>query len=614
MRRSPEDLKPKGAPVGPLRWVPPAFTLLLLALVFLSPVRTNSRLALTVIAVGCGLLVWWFALWRQAGRAGTRLQTEFAPVRAHYVQASVQLCVFVYWGWYWPKVYAEAPLILSQVLFLYVFSALLSWSLGRVWRFGFGVLPIIFSTNLFLWFNDDWFVFQYLMVATGALGKEFIQWQRDGRKVHIFNPSAFGLFLFSLALILTGTSQYTWGWEIATTLGRPPFIYAQIFLLGLIVQGLFGVTLMTFSAAATLCVLNLVYTQTTGVYFFVDSNIPIAVFLGLHLLMTDPATTPRTNTGKFIFGSLYGIGVWVCFAVLRQFNLPEYYDKLLIVPFLNLSVQLIDGIAGWSFLGALARWEAAFGFRKLNAVHMACWAALCGTMLATGFVQARHPGTSIAFWEQAAQEGRPHAAENLITKLTLLSYTGNADACRELGKIYEAGKIVPKDLAAAAKNFARARELAASPGEMNGVAPTPFTPELLAKMQRLLTHIGKDIDVNASLAARLGLTEGKQPWASRQIAGSVKSRPDCLHSFATSRDGSGLDILLSRHTPTRLYIFRSHRDGTLVNGTAIAVDERTGQSTPLAPTEAQTRLNEEFLFWAGIVDQLLSGPPQAGTR
>ena len=72
---------------------------------------------------------------------------------------------------------------------------------------GFGPFPIVFSTNLFLWFKDDWFLFQFLLIAVGFLGKAFVRWERDGRRVHIFNPSAFALALFSLVLIVTGTTS-----------------------------------------------------------------------------------------------------------------------------------------------------------------------------------------------------------------------------------------------------------------------------------------------------------------------------------------------------------------------------------------------------------------------
>ena len=107
-------------------------------------------------------------------------------------------------------------------------------------------------------------------------------------------------------------------------------------------QGLFSVTLMTFMATLTLVLLNLAYTKMTGVYFFVDSNIPIAVFLGLHLLVTDPSTTPRSNLGRALFGVLYGLGVWISYAILIRCGVPSFYDKLLVVPLLNLTVKVVD--------------------------------------------------------------------------------------------------------------------------------------------------------------------------------------------------------------------------------------------------------------------------------
>jgi hypothetical protein len=377
-------------------WLPLGLTALFLAMVIVPSVLPGQRLMWTFAGVADGLLLWQMFVWIGAARSGRKLLVEYRPVKSHYVQAMVQFCVYAYWGWHWRKVYAQAPLILAQVLFLYTFDGLLSWSRGRSWRLGFGPIPIIFSTNLFMWFRDDWFIFQFLMIATGALAKEFIRWERGGRKVHIFNPSAFGLALFSLGLIVTGTSRYTWGLDIATTLARPHFIYIEIFLLGLIVQGFFGVTLVTLSAAATLCAANLIFTHFTGNYFFGDANIPIAVFLGLHLLVTDPATSPRNNAGKAIFGIGYGLGIWTTYGLLLHWGFPEFYDKLLVVPLLNLSVRMLDRIAGWKPLASLGRWETALGPRKVNLIQMGCWALLFTVMLGTGFIEAPLPGASAA--------------------------------------------------------------------------------------------------------------------------------------------------------------------------------------------------------------------------
>ncbi len=150
----------------------------------------------------------------------------------HYLQATVQCSVFLYWGWYFDEVYKAAPLILAQLCFAYAFDLLLAWSRRDSYTLGFGPFPVIFSINLFLWFKPDWFYLQFVMVAVGFLAKEFIRWQKDGRSAHIFNPSSFPLGLFSLGLLLTGNTAMTWGQEIANTFERPPYIRLWIFLIG----------------------------------------------------------------------------------------------------------------------------------------------------------------------------------------------------------------------------------------------------------------------------------------------------------------------------------------------------------------------------------------------
>ena len=102
---------------------------------------------------------------------------------------------------------------------------------------------------------------------------------------------------------------------------------------------------MTMSAVVTTYLFGLVYFAATGIYFFYDSYIPIAVFLGMHLLFTDPSTSPRTELGRIIFGVLYGLSSVALYQLLGAAGLPTFYDKLLQVPLLNLSVKLIDRAA-----------------------------------------------------------------------------------------------------------------------------------------------------------------------------------------------------------------------------------------------------------------------------
>ena len=440
--------------------MPVALALAVLAFALMPRVQATPGLLWAVVGAGVFLLGWTALLWARFARSGQCFRIDLVkPVRSHYIQATVQCVVYAYWGWYWRDVYAQVPLIVAQLVFLYAFDALLTWSRGRAWRLGFGPLPIILSSNVFIWFKDDWFAFQFLLVATGALGKEFIRWTRDGRRTHVFNPSAFTLGLFSLVLILTGTSDLTWAANIAATISDPPHIYVVIFLLGLVVQYCFSITLMTFAAAATLCLLTLLFYWVTGTYFFLFSNVPAPVFLGLHLLVTDPSTSPRTSGGRIVFGALYGLGAFLFFGALHNLDGPTIYDKLLPVPLLNLSVRAIDRWASRGWLGAFNKWEARFQANRMNLAYMGGWSVLFLTLLGTGYVESPHEGNTLAFWRRAVKEGKPMAAGGLIEVLKQHARAGSDSAWNELGTIYLEGTIVDQDLEVAAKDFARASKL-----------------------------------------------------------------------------------------------------------------------------------------------------------
>ncbi|SVB02563.1 uncharacterized protein METZ01_LOCUS155417, partial [marine metagenome] len=328
----------------PVYWLPFALTVGLVMISFVSRVRDNPVLARSFWVAAGVLLVWQVLLLTKLKLSSGTRSLRVVLRKQHYVQAIAQAVVFAYWGWYWRPVHDLVWLLVAQLVFAYAFDMLLAWSRRDHYVLGFGPFPIIFSTNLFLWFRDDWFYMQFLMVALGFIGKEFVRWHREGKKVHIFNPSAFSLGLFSLILIITNTTELTWGQEIASTLTLAPNIYSFLFVVGLIVMYFFSITLVTGSAAITLFTLSALYTAFTGVPYFLDSEIPSAVFLGLHLLVTDPSTSPRTRLGKSLFGGLYGLGVFSLYSLLGVIGAPTFYDKLLCVPLLNLSVQRIDSL------------------------------------------------------------------------------------------------------------------------------------------------------------------------------------------------------------------------------------------------------------------------------
>ncbi len=319
-----------------------------LALVACVPAAAGRHpaLAASLLAAAALLATWSAGLCLSTGLRGRRLALEIDPRPQHYVQACAQASVFLYWGWHWPPVRDAAVLIAAQVLFAYAFDLLLAWSRSEAGRLGFGPVPVVFSINLFLWFADDRFHLQLLLVAFAFAAKALIRWERDGRRTHVFNPAAFALAVFGAALLATGTSDLTRGQDIAVSQFFPPHMYLWIFLVALPGQYLFGVTSMTLAAVAATWLFGLAWFTATGVYYFYDAYIPVAVFLGMHLLFTDPSTAPRTAAGRLLFGALYGAGVVAGYALLAGAGLPTFYDKLLPVPLLNLSAGLLDRLAG----------------------------------------------------------------------------------------------------------------------------------------------------------------------------------------------------------------------------------------------------------------------------
>ena len=257
-----------GQPLRPLAkhrfGLPLSLTFGLLIISFVPRVQSNLTLSVSFWAAIAGLLAWQGVLYLKFRKTPDPHVLEVRLRSQHYLQALVQLTVFVYWGYFWRPVYDHAWLLIGQLLFAYVFDLLLAWSRRSRYTLGFGPFPIILSTNLFLWFRDDWFYLQFLMLAAGFMGKEFVRWRRNGTYTHIFNPSAFSLGLFSLILITTNTTSLTWGQEIATTLTLAPQIYLFLFVVGLVVMYFFSITLVAGSAAIALFGMSAAYGAATG--------------------------------------------------------------------------------------------------------------------------------------------------------------------------------------------------------------------------------------------------------------------------------------------------------------------------------------------------------------
>jgi hypothetical protein len=439
---------------------PLVISISLILLSFVPRVQGNSALVWSFWGAAATLLLWQAYLLFNSRNKNEEHVFSLVLRPQHYIQAMVQFSVYAYWGYYWRPVYDHAWLMLAQLLFAYTFDMLLAWSRRREYSLGFGPFPIIFSINLFLWFRDDWFYMQFVMIAVGFMGKEYIRWNRDGRSSHIFNPSAFALGLFSLVLIATNTTGLTWGQDIASTLTLAPNIYTFLFLVGLIVMYFFSITLVASMAAITLFGVSALYSVSTGVPHFLDSEIPAAVFLGLHLLITDPSTSPRTPLGKTFFGVLYGLGVFGLYSLLGAMGEPTFYDKLLVVPLLNLSVIAIDRAVRSIHSAALLNvWKESWLGGRANLAHMSIWIVIFASMSFLGNTDSKHQGDSLPFWEQACASDLSNACGRMLQWEVTYCGDNAAWACNEIGAHYREGIITESNQELSMAYFSRGCEL-----------------------------------------------------------------------------------------------------------------------------------------------------------
>ena len=387
------------------------------------------------VAAVVGILVWTGWLFASRRRSGEPLILEFVLRTPHWMQTLAQGALLVWWGMHVEMVRSWAPMILAQLLLAVALEGLFAWTRRGRYIAGLGPIPVIFSVNLFLWFTGPWFFFQFAMIVLVYAGKEFIRWQLGGRSRHIFNPSALALFVAAVALIVTGQTEITHGIEIAQSQFVPPQMFLVIFLAAVPAQLLFGVAMMTMPAVLTILTFGLIYHASTGIYFFYDAYIPISVFLGLHLLFTDPATSPRSDGGRVIFGLLYGSGVILSVFLLDAVGAPNFYDKLLPVPILNLLAPRLDRAAEWIAMKGpeLLRTFQGGGGARRRVVTVGLWGTVFATMSFTGGVGDHHPGQYYPFWRDACEAGSERACNYSGVMLQNFCDLGSGWACNEFG-------------------------------------------------------------------------------------------------------------------------------------------------------------------------------------
>lgn len=455
--------------------LPAAFAAALMAMAYVTS-GSHQTLFRSIAAAGLVAGGWTVALWITARQAGRSLTLTWMPKPQHWVQAIAQVMIYIWWARYVPTINAFIPFLVPQIVFAYAVDALLNWTRRDTYAFGFGPIPVILSLNLFLLFRPDWFYWQFAMILVGFLGKELIRWTKDGRSAHIFNPSSFPLAIASVILIATQSGDLTFGDFIANTIHDPPHIYLILLLAALPGQFLFGVARMTLSSVVTMMIISLTYYRVTGTYLFLDSHIPVPVFLGMHLLFTDPSTSPRTELGRLLFGAMYAVFTAVLYVLLPLVGAPTFYDKLLPVPLMNLMVRRLDALPAtrWGAVLDPSRLGRALSPARRDLVFALAWSAVFAGLYAANAIGDRHPGSYLPFWQEACAEGSERACRYQAFLTLTYCKNGSGWACNEVG-IQERRAGRPSEA-----SFRKACELGFAPGCANAEAG-PADPATLAR-------------------------------------------------------------------------------------------------------------------------------------
>jgi len=279
----------------------------------------------------------------------------------HLAQVAAQLGVFLYTALYWPPAAALLPRLAALTLFGFAADFALSARRYGSWRLGVGPVPVVLSANLFVWFTGPYVWLHYAVVLIGLAAKHHAQ--REGR--HVFNPSAIGVAAVgAFALLLPGRLGAL---DISPWLGATPNALEVTLLLSLVPLSRARVALIPLAAAAATAALLALLPALLPSRADVPVFVAAPIYIGVALLATDPATTPRRPVAQLAFGAAY----ITLFAILSSLLGADgrFWGKVLPIPLLNLLAPRLDA------------WAATLPSPRLldarhDRVHLGLWVAV----------------------------------------------------------------------------------------------------------------------------------------------------------------------------------------------------------------------------------------------
>lgn len=425
-----------------LGWVPLVLGVVLAAFWLRAEIRTGALMA-SFGAVSVLVVSWSAMIVIQSARRSLKLTVGVSS--QDLLPTLAWLAVLGYWSAHWEPLRQAAPLVLGQLVFAYALDMLVTWSKRDTYSLDLGPALLVLSTNAFMRFRDEWFYLQFLLIAVGLLTRDLFRWRNAGRQTNVFSPSCLSLAVFSVALLTTNSTHLTWAEDLATFLFLPPKIYLAVFVVSLPVLFVRRTVPLTLLAVLTTYGCSALYLRLTGTYLFIDSTIPITAFLGMHLLLVDSPTLPRTELGRILFGAVYGASIAGLYWLLRSNAAPTFASVWLAVPMLNLLVNPIDRLAESRVLSWLRPERIGKGMSPTmrSVGYTALWVVTFSALSAAREVGDYHVARTVPFLQQSCRDGRPDGCKKLEDSLNKYCVAESGWACNELGIRAASGQSRP---------------------------------------------------------------------------------------------------------------------------------------------------------------------------
>jgi hypothetical protein len=300
-----------------------------------------------------------------------KLKNVIAPIlvsRAVFVQLLAQLSIFFYWGMYNAAAINRLPLVVHQVVFGYIFLFILNCIMGAKFKISFSPAAAIFSANLFIWFSPQVYYFHYALIMIALLAKTFITRNVDGEKRHIFNPSGFVSNIAAVTISMLEIN-YIHEYIYATQMGAN-YLWLPNFDLVVFSASCFSLWspnmyLVAIGSIFSMWAAEVLSSQFFGMSFTTETP-RASILLGIALLITDPATAPRSKMGQLLYGVGYSFSIFISFIILAYKGWQMYFVKVFFIIPLNFFAYKIDQFGKWIEDNVISRLNFKYELNRLR--------------------------------------------------------------------------------------------------------------------------------------------------------------------------------------------------------------------------------------------------------